>query len=135
MVSSRALKKGVRQSFTRQGIALAPGLQTCDVLKGQAALFTSQANWSRFDSKHECCEKGSDPLVVCGQPSDDIDERPMLIKELQDLQRQHGYRPREALHDLTERLNSYLGQKNLASREKRWPRRIHANCSGHLGRP
>jgi hypothetical protein len=29
----------------------------------------------------------------------------MLIKELQDLQRQHGYRPREALHDLTERLN------------------------------
>ena len=29
----------------------------------------------------------------------------MLIKELQDLQRQHGYRPREALHDLAERLN------------------------------
>lgn len=29
----------------------------------------------------------------------------MLIKELQDLQRQHGYRPRGALHDLTERLN------------------------------
>ena len=29
----------------------------------------------------------------------------MLIKELQDLQRQHGYRPREALHDLAEHLN------------------------------
>ena len=29
----------------------------------------------------------------------------MLIKELQDLQRQHGYLPREALHDLAERLN------------------------------
>src|SRR3989442_3645996 len=29
----------------------------------------------------------------------------MLIKELQDLQRQHGYRPREALHDLAQRLN------------------------------
>ena len=29
----------------------------------------------------------------------------MLIKELQDLQRQHGYRPRKALYDLAERLN------------------------------
>ena len=68
MVSSRALIEGVRQSFTRQGIASAPGSQTCDALQGWAALFTSQANWSRFDSKHECCEKGCDPLVVCGQP-------------------------------------------------------------------
>jgi NADH:ubiquinone oxidoreductase subunit E len=87
----------------------------------------------------------------------------MLIKELQDLQRQHGYRPREALHDLTERLNvlffevygvasfyphlrfepptstticaGNVGQraKGLAMKEKLWPRRTHANCSGRLG--
>jgi NADH:ubiquinone oxidoreductase subunit F (NADH-binding)/NADH:ubiquinone oxidoreductase subunit E len=36
--------------------------------------------------------------------ADDIDERTMLIKELQDLQHRHGYLPREALHELAERL-------------------------------
>jgi formate dehydrogenase beta subunit len=36
--------------------------------------------------------------------TDEIDERTMLIKELQDLQHRHGYLPREALHDLAERL-------------------------------
>jgi hypothetical protein len=38
------------------GIAAAPEWQTYDKLRRRAALFTSQANWSRFDSKHECCE-------------------------------------------------------------------------------
>src|SRR5215475_9432905 len=33
-----------------------------------------------------------------------IDERTMLIKELQNLQHQHGFLSREALHDLAERL-------------------------------
>jgi NADH:ubiquinone oxidoreductase subunit F (NADH-binding)/NADH:ubiquinone oxidoreductase subunit E len=36
--------------------------------------------------------------------ADEIDERTMLIKELQDLQHQHGYLPREAMHELAERL-------------------------------
>jgi NADH:ubiquinone oxidoreductase subunit F (NADH-binding)/NADH:ubiquinone oxidoreductase subunit E len=36
--------------------------------------------------------------------TDEIDERTMLIKELQNLQHQHGYLPREALHGLAERL-------------------------------
>jgi hypothetical protein len=68
VVSSRALIEGVRHSFTRQRIASAPGSQTCDALQGWAPPLTSQANWSTFGSKHECCEKGCDLLVVCGQP-------------------------------------------------------------------
>jgi hypothetical protein len=33
-----------------------------------------------------------------------VDDHIMLMKDLQDLQHQHGYRPRAALHELAERL-------------------------------
>jgi hypothetical protein len=69
----------------------------------------------------------------------------MLIKELPDLQHQHGHLPREALHELIE--SKFLDGlqagrawsdkirnmcEELVAKEAVWPRRTHADYSGRL---
>ncbi|HSF31860.1 MAG TPA: NADH-ubiquinone oxidoreductase-F iron-sulfur binding region domain-containing protein [Candidatus Tectomicrobia bacterium] len=67
-------------------------------------MFTSELNWGRFFNDDHDSGKGL-PLRHSGRlTADDTHEWAMLIKELQNLQHHHGYLPREALHELAERL-------------------------------